>query len=82
MVHDNGKNGMMLHRSCDYATVTNNTAYDNLDAGLAVYESSNLVISHNRFYHNKCEYPAAMHGNRTMVIVLDRAKRFPCDWAS
>ena len=54
-VHDNGKNALMLHRSCDYATIKNNTAYGNVDAGLAVYESSNCDISGNTFYHNKCE---------------------------
>ena len=45
----------MLHRSSDYATVTNNTAYGNLDAGLALYESSNCEVTDNRFYYNKCE---------------------------
>lgn len=56
MVHNNGKNGIMLHRSCDYATVKNNTAYSNGDAGLALYESSFCDVSENTFYHNKCEF--------------------------
>jgi len=45
----------MLHRSGDYATVKNNTAYGISDAGLALYESSNCEISENTFYWNKCE---------------------------
>lgn len=58
-VHDNGRNGLMLHRSCDHGTIKNNTAYDNGDAGLALYESSNVEIAGNTFYHNKCELTAS-----------------------
>lgn len=56
-VHDNGKNGLMLHRSCDYATVLNNTAYGNGDAGLALYETSFCEVAGNTFYHNLCKSP-------------------------
>lgn len=59
VVHDNGMNGLMLHRSCDYATIKNNTAYANMDAGLALYESSNCEVSGNSFYWNKCEHDFA-----------------------
>lgn len=61
LVHGNGKNGLMLHRSSDYAIVKNNTAYGNGDAGLALYESSNCEVTDNRFYYNKCKTILSRH---------------------
>ena len=63
-VHDNGHitddgkrtgNGIMLHRSCDYSTVKNNTVHDNMDSGVALYESSHCEVSQNELYKNKSE---------------------------
>ncbi|CAN0170231.1 unnamed protein product, partial [Hapterophycus canaliculatus] len=61
-VHDNGQinedgqrigNGIMLHRSSDYGVVKNNIVYNNMDSGVALYESSNCEISDNQIYGNK-----------------------------
>jgi len=64
-VHDNGHfnettgqrtgNGIMLHRSCDFATVRGNKVHDNMDSGVALYESSNCEVSNNEIYSNKSE---------------------------
>lgn len=64
-VHDNGHineagertgNGIMLHRSSDYGTVKNNVIHDNMDSGVALYESSYCAVSHNKIYGNKSEF--------------------------
>ncbi|CAM9271896.1 unnamed protein product [Ectocarpus sp. 12 AP-2014] len=55
-VTDAGKmtgNGIMLHRSCDYATVRGNVVENSMDSGVAVYESSNCEISQNNLSRNK-----------------------------
>lgn len=63
-VHDNGHineagqrtgNGIMLHRSSDYSTIKNNTVHDNVDSGVALYETSYCEISDNDIYSNKSE---------------------------
>lgn len=63
-VHDNGQindagqrigNGIMLHRSSDFALVMNNTVHDNFDSGVALYESFNCKITENNIYSNKSE---------------------------
>lgn len=51
-MHDNGYNGIMLHRSCDYAIIANNNAYNNGDAGVALYESSNVLVHNNNLHDN------------------------------
>lgn len=45
----------MLHRSSDDAIVRNNNAYNNGDAGLAIFESSSIRAYDNAFRGNKCE---------------------------
>ena len=55
LVHDNGRNGIMLHRSCDDSTIANNEAYQNGDAGAAIFETSNTTIYGNNFFDNRCE---------------------------
>lgn len=45
----------MLHRSCDRALVKRNHSYDNADAGLALYESSDCKVLRNTFESNKRE---------------------------
>ncbi|CAM9950650.1 unnamed protein product [Scytosiphon promiscuus] len=61
-VHDNGHitedgqrtgNGIMLHRSCDFSIVKNNTVHDSMDSGVALYESSSCEVSHNVLSRNK-----------------------------
>lgn len=47
--------GIMLHRSCDRATVRENYSYNNGDAGLALYESFDCKVYDNVFEYNKCE---------------------------
>lgn len=42
----------MLHRQCDRAQVYSNKAYDNLDAGLSLYESSDCEVYQNKFFNN------------------------------
>lgn len=42
----------MLHRECDRAIVSGNTVYDNGDAGLALYESSECAVFDNSFENN------------------------------
>ena len=54
-VYDNAKNGIMLHRQCDRAEVYGNYAYDNGDAGLSLYESSDCLVYSNKFFWNKRE---------------------------
>lgn len=51
-VYNNGQNGIMLHRQCDRALVYGNYAYDNLDAGLSLYESSDCNVYKNKFFSN------------------------------
>ena len=46
----------MLHRSCDRALVRENHSYGNVDAGLAVFESSDCKILRNTFEDNKCQW--------------------------
>ena len=64
-VHDNGQvnsagqrigNGIMLHRSCDHSIIKNNTVHDNMDSGVALYESSHCEVSQNELYKNKSEW--------------------------
>ena len=55
LVHGNGKNGIMLHRSCDRAEVYGNYVYKNGDAGLSLYESSDCLVYSNRFFWNERE---------------------------
>lgn len=50
----------MLHRSCDRAYVRENHSYDNVDAGLALYESSGCRVLLNTFENNKRELPVAL----------------------
>ena len=45
----------MLHRSCDDSTIANNEAYQNGDAGAAIFETSNTTIYGNNFFDNRCE---------------------------
>lgn len=45
----------MLHRQCDRAEVYGNYVYENGDAGLALYESSDCLVYDNRFFWNDRE---------------------------
>ncbi len=60
----------MLHRSCDFSTVRGNKVHDNMDSGVALYESSNCEVSNNDIYGNKSE-SVALCGARAR---LDRDK--------
>ncbi|CAN0279560.1 unnamed protein product, partial [Hapterophycus canaliculatus] len=51
-VWDNAKNGIMLHRECDRATVTGNTVETSGDAGIALFESSECEVYDNVFEDN------------------------------
>lgn len=46
----------MLHRSCDRANVRNNEVWDNGDAGIALYESSDSAVTLNKLTGNVREY--------------------------
>lgn len=62
----------MLHRSCDRAKVFDNYSYDNEDAGLALYESSECQVYDNNFYYNKRE------SNRPQPYIPVRKQRLLC----
>lgn len=47
--------GIMLHRSCNDGIIANNVVYDNLDAGVALFETANTEVYGNTFTNNKCE---------------------------
>lgn len=51
-VWNNQGSGIMLHRESDRATVTGNIVYDNGDAGLALFESSECDVFENSFKNN------------------------------
>ncbi|CAM9858944.1 unnamed protein product [Pylaiella littoralis] len=56
LIDDGGRrtgNGIMLHRSSDYGSIKNNVVHDNMDSGIALYESSSCEISGNTIYSNK-----------------------------
>lgn len=59
----------MLHRSCDYATVRGNVVENNVDSGVAVYESSNCEISKNNLSRNKSESWWLGCGYNVVVVV-------------
>ena len=42
----------MLHRSCNRAEITLNEAWDNGDAGVAVFESSDCKVTRNTLTRN------------------------------
>jgi len=48
-------NGIMLHRSSDHGIVRNNTVHDNMDSGVALFESSECTVSENKIYSNMSE---------------------------
>ncbi len=48
-------NGIMLHRSSDQGIVRNNTVHDNMDSGVALFESSDCTVSENNIYSNMSE---------------------------
>ena len=54
-VYNNGMIGIMLHRSCNDGIIANNVVYDNLDAGVALFETANTEVYGNTFTNNKCE---------------------------
>lgn len=74
-MHDNGYNGIMLHRSCDHAIVADNVAYGNVDAGLAIYESSFVEVYGNFFYDNKCEILLGVPGRESISSPIPRRHR-------
>lgn len=45
----------MLHRSCDRANVRDNYAYNNGEAGIALFETSDSKVYNNTLENNKCE---------------------------
>lgn len=64
LVHDNGRNGIMLHRSCDNATIANNEAFRNGDAGVALFESSDAAVYGNDLHDNTCKLFAPRGGTK------------------
>ena len=71
-VYNNNGNGIMLHRSCDRAKVFDNYSYDNEDAGLALYESSECQVYDNKFYFNRRESnPCGPRTTATSAFVSD-----------
>lgn len=48
-------NGIMLHRSSDKGIVRNNTVHDNMDSGVALFESFECTVSENKIYSNMSE---------------------------
>lgn len=48
----------MLHKSSNYAVVTNNKSNKNTDSGMALYESFYNEIYDNKFKDNRREWPA------------------------
>lgn len=68
----------MLHRSCDRATIKENHSHDNVDAGLALYESSDCEVSMNVFEDNKseeyflvrCSRKTALAFNKKIAVLL------------
>ena len=47
--------GIMMHSSCDYATIRENIVFDNGDAGIVLVESSSCNVYGNSVYSNECE---------------------------
>lgn len=45
----------MLHRSCDRANVRENYAYDNAEAGIALFETSDCKVYKNTLENNRCK---------------------------
>lgn len=51
-VYNNGRHGIMLHRSCDYAIVRNNNVTNNGLGGVAVFETFHADIKYNNLVDN------------------------------
>ena len=47
----------MLHRSCDRALIKRNEVWENGDAGVALYESSDCKVIRNILTDNRRECP-------------------------
>ena len=44
----------MLHRSSNDGIIANNVVYDNVDAGVALFETANTEVYGNILTNNKC----------------------------
>ncbi|MEM7386427.1 MAG: right-handed parallel beta-helix repeat-containing protein, partial [Verrucomicrobiota bacterium] len=49
----NDKVGIMLHRDSNFGIIENNDAFENLDSGIAIFASSDVIIRDNRVERNE-----------------------------